>query len=197
MTLRDETTMRNPTTAPRGGARGRATHASNVLNLLAEYRAPDAMAKCHRLAHFLDWFARKQPKVPIAANLIYRAITGIPRTPRMETPEVDAVKSGMSRAREILKEQYRRGLVSERGLGFRATVDDEDTANTQLRRDARRLVSAHRGMESTAKIVDPAKVKNAELRAWVTKAVNPLLKVLDEGDRIHRLLPKHEETDDT
>jgi len=191
MVLKDGAKEREAVSEPNDTTKAkRAPRLTSVLASVSEYKAPDAMPKCHRMAHFFDWFARKHPKVPVPANVVYRAITGIPRTPRMDAPEVEAVLGGMSAARSILKEQYRRGLVSERGLGFRATTDDEDTANTQMRRDARRLVSAHKALDATAAIVDPAKVKNPELRAWVSKAVNPLLKALNEGDRIHRLLPK-------
>jgi hypothetical protein len=164
-----------------------------VIASVEAYKPPDGLTVAQRIAHFLHWMGGRHPGTPVAPNLIWKAIMSLPRTPRLDSDESRMAACACSRARPIMKEQYKRSIVYERGLGYRATTSDEDTASTQLRADASRLVSAQRGLAATAAIINPAKIKNDELRSWVTKGVLPTLKALSHDERITKLLPQKDE----
>lgn len=172
-----------------GSTRSKKKKSANILMIISDYKPEPGVSKGQRLAHFLHWFSIKAPYVYVPSNFCVRAIMGYPYTPKVDAPDVISLQGCVSRAREIMLDKHRRGLHSLRGLGLRATIDDQDTANTQLRGNVKRLVGAHNATKRTASIVDASKVRDDRIRAWVRGGVVNALKALDADGRLDRLLP--------
>lgn len=158
-------------------------------SIAAEYKSPMEEKIPARVAHLLDWCAKKFPGVPIAWNIVVKAVMGYRSTPTLKGKESEAMAARASAIRTKLMSLYGRGLVNARGQGVRATVSDDDVANTQLRGNMQRLVSAKAATERTLEIIDTSKIKSKELRAWTEKSVAPALKGLDAVNRLNALLP--------
>jgi len=161
----------------------------SLLTAITQYRFDPKLSKAERIAHFLDWMAKKFPGIPVPANLITKAIYGYGKKPRMGTEEVLSVQGCAGSARNILRKQYNRGLLVVRNEGMRATIDSEDVANTTLQKCAQRLGSAKKSLEAERSIVNPSEIKDEELRKWVKFGVDPTLKMLDTDARLSALLP--------
>ena len=114
----------------------------------------------------------------------------------MPHPDSKGVKDMMHRAsavRVILGRDYKRGLENVHGLGVRATTDSDDYANTQLRRDAKKLEGARTRFVVSHGRVDPKTMKNKELRVWVEESI-PKVLVASYSDRMAKfLLPPGED----
>lgn len=86
--------------------------------------------------------------------------------------------------------RYQLALDVEKPLGMmRATVDDDDLASTQQVREVGRVRSAVSAVKRTNDLISPSKVRDPALKNWLRVGVAPLLKTLQEDDRIFRLLP--------
>jgi hypothetical protein len=177
------------------GHAGAGRRSKSVINVIARYKHEPGMSRAERMAHFLNWAAKELPGVPIPVNLVLKAIMGYTKTPRLGGEEVELLRGQTSAARKLLKEKYGRGLHAERGLGIRATVGDEDMADTQYRKDMRRVVSAVAGANETHALITPSKIKDERLRNWV-KGAGDQVKQLGLGDRLLKLLPPKPEDDD-
>lgn len=162
---------------------------ATLRNLIAEYKHIASMSRSQRLAHFLDWMAQRSPYQVIPANLAVQAIQGYARTPSPSKDEVKLLGNCYSAARTMLMNEHRRGLVVVRGLGLRATVDDQDCADTQQRVNVQRLVGAHSKVKETARIIDASKIADPKLREWVKGGVANAMRALEGDDRLSRLLP--------
>jgi hypothetical protein len=160
-----------------------------IRALLAEYTFDPKMSPNQRLAHFLDWLAQRAPYVAVPANVALQAIQGYARTPNANNEEVRLFAKRVSKARLIMLKVYKRGLVVQQNIGMRATVDDEDCADTQQRRNVERLVSATNTVKATAQIIDPSKIQDDKLRSWIKGGVASVLRALDADARLDKLLP--------
>lgn len=170
--------------------RGKST---SLVDIIGGYRFDPLMSRTQRLAHFLDWLAKEAPFQACPGNMALRAIMGYARTPRQDTDEVQSLLGVTSAARSVLMKTYGRGLYVVRDVGMRATVDDEDCAQTQQRSNVKRLMSAHRRVKETQAIIDPSKIRDEKVKRWVTSGVTNALKALDADDRLTRLLPPAQE----
>jgi hypothetical protein len=182
----------SPTNGAPGHAQSETAAPKKVRSmrvLISEYRFDPKMSRSQRLAHFLNWLAERAPYTVAAPNLALQAIMGYARTPNQNKDEVKLLTNSISAAREILMREYKRGLFVMRGVGMRATVDDQDCADTQQRRNVQRLMGAHRKVKETSRIIDPAKIEDDKLRSWIKGGVANALKSLDAEGRLDRLLP--------
>jgi hypothetical protein len=137
-------------------------HVHDVLARIAEYKHIPSLNVPQRIAHFLDWSASHIKKTYFQYNIICKAINGYNHTPRLDTKDVEMVRYSMTRVKHILREKYKRGFDYSRGLGVRATVDDNDTTNYSLANAARRFVSSKQNVDRIASIIDQSKLSAKE-----------------------------------
>lgn len=152
-----------------------------------EFRADPDHSVPRRIALFLMVCARQHPKRLMAPKLVAKTALMVPQPSGMD---VKRMKASTGRARIILLNEFRRGLVSVPGMGIRATTDDEDLAGTQLEKNARRVVSAAESLDRTRAAVTVSNIKDAGLRRRV-EGISKASKLL-MGDVIEKLrLPEH------
>ena len=164
--------------------------------LIAEYRFDPKLSRSHRLAHFLDWLAQRAPFTAVPPNIALQAIHGYARTPGPNSDEVRSLwKNAVKKAREILETEYKRGLHVENGVML-ATVDDQHCADTQQRKNVKRLMSATRRVKQTGAIIDPNKIKDEKLRQWIRGPVASAMRALDAETRLDKLLPPPKREDE-
>jgi hypothetical protein len=157
----------------------------NVTNVLAQWEPDRKKGLAWNVAACLDFAARRLPLEPISWSLLTKCVLG----GKMQHPDSNVVvlmsrRSSMIRA--YLGKEFNRGMVSVRGLGVRATVDSDDYANTQLRKDATRYEGARQRLVVSRSRVDTKTMKNRELRAWVDDGVTKVLAA--HTDRLAKLL---------
>ena len=169
----------------------------DLLSLITEYTPlKDAKSRTDKVAHFLDWMVHKSPYTPIAYNLILRAVDQLGRTPSAQGAEVALLSSSMPNVRKKLMTDYGRGLATYKGVGVRATVDDDDLANTQLRANVSRFVGAKTSMENTRKLINASAMQDKGLQSWVTNGVSRMLNEVNADNRLAKLLPPKVDTDE-
>jgi hypothetical protein len=105
--------------------------------LKAYQHVPD-MCDSRRLAHFADWAAKELPGIFIPYNIAYRAIFACARTPAPDSVETKKIRGIMARANKVLKVSYRRSLITERGVGFRAAEDDQTMLKISYQQEGHR-----------------------------------------------------------
>lgn len=164
---------------------------------IQSYKYPSDFTKTQRIAHFLDWLAKKYPRQFAQYNLITRAINGYRRTPGLKTREVELVRSSLTRAKQILSEDYHRGAVTMPSVGVRGTIDDDDRAANELPIKMRRLSSAKRSVERTVEGIDPRKVTDPKIKKWLRTDVGMIMKSLEEANFDVRALPPAEREEKT
>jgi hypothetical protein len=165
----------------------------STKTLFHGYRHDPKMLKPYRIAHALDWAAIHHKAEPMPYNLLLKAIEGYDgRTPSLKSKEVESMRNSMHRAREILRVQYNRGLVTVPGIGVRATVDDLDEAHNDVKPQLRRYVLAGESLKKKADMVNINKIPNTKenqpIRAWLEKTLKPHVKQIDSG-ALQKLLP--------
>lgn len=151
------------------------------------------LTQSHRAAQYLDWAAKNYPGQYTPYNLMLQAIMGYGRTPRLKNAEVERLRNALGRIRAILLDQYDRDLVSQPGLGPRATVDDADKLKMVLPKKAARLASARVQFVTTANSIDPSHIPNSPemktLKEWFSRSVKDVVKQIGSKDFEAKLLP--------
>ena len=149
----------------------------NRKNALSDYKFDAKWSRVMRIAHFLNWAAEHLPYDLIPHNEICRAISGYDRTPAHNSKEVESVRSSMSAVRTKLEsDMFKRGLISEIGVGVRASVDATDVVKNcipvrhdRIRRGKVALIRTSGLVGSADKITDPS------WRNWFNTAITPLV----------------------
>jgi len=170
-----------------------SSRSSDWVLFFRHYKVDATMSLAQRIAHLLDWAAKKGVGVLIPYNVICRHIMGYNYTPRMNNEEVDGIRRKLSSARPHLQKKYKRDLRNVSGVGARATVDSIDLVKTSLPGNVRRVNSAHAALARNAELVDVAKLPehgpDKAWKDWFQKTVSPAIKALSNDDRIAKLLP--------
>ena len=159
--------------------------AKNLLSILDEWEPDMDLGIAARTASLLDHAATRAPKAVIAWTLVTKKVIGGSRVPNPDAKIVLDMVGRANHVRMVLERDYKRGLVTVRKLGVRATVDDDDYAETQLTTQAKRLDSARRRLANGRALVDPRSMKNKSMRAWVEN-LSPLFSA--HNDRLSKLL---------
>lgn len=134
---------------------------------ISGYQHNPKLSITQRAAHYLDWSAREYPKQFTPYNLLVKAIMGFGTTPRLDSDAVNSLRSNMQRVKHYLVGTYGRELVSEPGVGVRATTDDADLLTTSLPVRLRRLQGAQKAVANTASLIDPTKIPDTpEMLKW-------------------------------
>jgi hypothetical protein len=163
-------------------------------NVLSDYKFDTKWSRLMRIAHFLDWAAKHLPYDLIPHNEICRAVNGYDRTPAMNSKEVESIRSSMSGVRHKLQDMFKRGLVTEIGVGVRASVDDVDVLKNCLTKKQIVMRSAQKGyVDTAALIMDPDKIpntpENKPYKDWYNKTASRLLASINNESFQALLLP--------
>ena len=157
---------------------------------LEDYKVDIDMSMPHRIAAFLDWAARIAPSRPISFERLTKIVMLMPKAHMNESDQrVESIRGAVRRAKPILMDTYRRGLVPHPGFGVRATTDSEDIARNQYQQDARRITSAIRSADRTRSLIRPNEIRDRDLKARVNN-INSAVRVLVSPDVIDKLLPE-------
>lgn len=167
---------------------------ANVLDgLRKDYEKSSFPSRDKRIAHLLMWCAVNYPGQPVSWKDIYQVIRDGERVTADELKKFE--KSG-GHVNQILLETkgWQRCLVREKSHGvdhgIRASTDDNDTALHSVEAAAKGMVSAHRRWGRIAGVINPAKVKDARLRKFLTsKPIRTLTHSALDADYLQKLLP--------
>jgi hypothetical protein len=174
-----------------------ATKRTNGHRNLEAFPLDTGLSKPQRAAAFLDWWAQKHPYDFAAYNEILKAIEGYTKLPRMDTEEVEQVRGIVGRAASILHEKFRRGLVRQRGLGARATVDSADAIRHKAVDKSRKIERDILALAKLDEIIDlksiPDTPENRPLKQWYQRDVKGILKQIASPEYLAKMLPPAED----
>lgn len=141
-----------------------------------------------KTAYLLDWTAKNMPGVYIGYAEIVRAIDNRKSLPRLDSPDVKALRSSIANVRGLLRERYGRELDTAPN-SVRATTGDEDAATVVLPKKLRRLRSAKNAVIATHSLIDPSKIRDPRIRAYLETDVNLIIKAIGTEAFDKKLLP--------
>ena len=93
--------------------------------------------------------ARKHPGEFIQYNVLYKCILGISRTPRLDSEDVERMRKGLCRSKDILRNEYARGMVRRRSVG-------DTKIRSWLKRDIGGVLRAMNQADFDIKALPPA-----------------------------------------
>lgn len=132
-----------------------------------------------KIAEFLVWAARQEPKRFITLPEVVRAVYGVTRT---GADQENSIRRRLSGVNKILHDEFGVALVTQPRVGVRATTSDEDTARMALPKRMQRLDSARKAVVATTNIVDPRKINDPELRKWVEMGPRKVVNIMAGAD---------------
>ncbi len=160
---------------------------------ISDFHVDPEMRRPARIAAFLHWYAQHQPYVWAGYNEVLQATNGLGYKPRLSNDEVRVIKGAMHRAGQILMETYGRAVISNRGLGIRATVDAADTVRHVATKRAKRAERAIVSLAQVDEIVDvsaiPNTPENKALKQWYQRDVRGILKQVSDAEFLTKMLP--------
>jgi len=160
---------------------------------IAAYQTETKMTITNRAAHYLDWAARNYPQHYTQYNVLLKAIMGYDRMPSLSSKEVERLRNGLGRIRVALSTKYNRELVTQAGIGIRATINDADTLRNILPKKSRRLQSARTSFLGTVKNIDAASIPNTpemlRLKEWLNRGVKEVVRQIGSKEFEQKLLP--------
>lgn len=147
-----------------------------------------------KIAELLDWAAEELPHKIITYPQITKAVMGYPRMPRQDSKEVELIRSRISGVRQKLVKDFDRDIVTESGIGCRATVDSADILKHCVTKRAKRLSSANTKLQESISIMDEEGLLEtnpdlADLVSWLQEELKPLIKKLQTPKSVRALLP--------
>jgi hypothetical protein len=150
-------------------------------------------ASPRRIAHFLDYWAKVAPYDFAGYNEVLYAIEQRRSMPRLDTKDVWALRQRVYAGKKILRSEYNRDTVSSKGLGVRASVDDEDVLRNVAPRQTVAVERSIRRLAEVDAMIDPKKVKdtaeNKALKQWYSRNVRGILKQIASPEFTDKLLP--------
>jgi hypothetical protein len=165
---------------------------------------PEEKSIRSRVAEFLNKCANDYPHSVITYEEITQAIFELGRVPDSRAKHVKSVRGQMSSAGKLLMEKYGRSLITCRGVGARASVDNADVLRESVTKDAERHRQTAEKLQKTASLIDP-KVLEKELKelkgdpalkeelltlsTWFTESMGKYLKTLKRPQNEQALLP--------
>jgi hypothetical protein len=157
-----------------------------------EFIPEDGVSVALKIAQMLDWAAIQAPGTIVTYPQIAKVIMSLGRMPRQDAKEVDMVRSRVSSARQKLIEEYERDLVSEPGIGCRATFSDADAISNCVTKRTRRLLLAKNRLVESINILSQegmiaAKSDIPQLVEWLNEELKPLLKSFDRPKNVKAL----------
>lgn len=134
------------------------------------YKINEEMTPSERIANLLNALADKYPQDFLSRRMVAKFAFNLPNVPLQTSDWVrKRLPYTITQADKILKATYNRRIIGDRVEGIRASANDADLTINKLRKDTRRLTSAHAAVQATAEMIT---LKNlpAALRDEVTKS---------------------------
>jgi hypothetical protein len=156
---------------------------------LSGYSTNQELTNVRRAADFLDWFAQRYPEQFVQYNVLYRAIMGFARTPRIDSIDVDRLRKSLSRTKKLLNANYGRGMIRVRSLGVRATCGDDDRVNHELPKAFSDLAGKKEAIERIIKDINPRLIVDPKMRSWFTRDARGIIKMMNDENVDIRALP--------
>lgn len=164
---------------------------ANMLDTTSYEHHPE-FTKNRRAADFLAWAAVKFPGVFISHSLLAQAVNMLSRMPRFDSTDVRHVRANVTRIRDILENVYGRALDSQKGVGMRATVNDEDRLKTSMPKRARIYVAQQVKFKREIAAINinnvPVTADNKMHISWY-RAANKVMKEIGSTHFETKLLP--------
>jgi hypothetical protein len=156
---------------------------------ISNFKLDDKWSIPRRIAEFLIWADGQQAMGFVSYPLVTRAVYNLGSKGKIGDDLVDGVRRRITAVNKLLHREYGRGVITDPKVGVRVSHDDEDTANTVLRRRMARLASAKRAVVDTVSIIDPKKIANKALRAYVERDAREIVATLTSPKFEQKLLP--------
>ena len=165
---------------------------------------PEEKSICGRAAEFLNWAADRYPSSIITYEEVAQAVFSLGRIQDRRSAAVKSVRSAMSPATKILMTHYKRTLISLRGVGVRASVDDVDILQGTLTQNVERHKQTANKLQKTAALINPVQLAKqletlggdpvvkqglVDLSEWLANDLNKYLKTLKQPRTERALLP--------
>ena len=176
--------------------------AERRLKLQLNRYVPKAKSISGRIAELLHWAFENYPGEIITNEEITQAIFTLGKLPISTSQQVVNVRGRMSDARQTLRKKYNQDLISEPGVGARASTGSVDvltlsmpkaTANYERAanklQETANLISNKEVTEAIAELADPQeKEELLGLQAWYQELVQKVVKRVTQP-QFQRLLP--------
>lgn len=120
---------------------------------ITSYRVPTGTA-ASKMVDFFIWAVETHPGEWITYEEITQAVNGLTRRPTPSDKSVRLTANRISSARENMYKHHAKDIITLRGVGARATVDEKDKAEHSLQRDAIKLMRANGKLSNTMAIID-------------------------------------------
>lgn len=121
--------------------------------------SPQETSICGRTAEFLNWARVKYPHQTVTYEEITQAIFSLGRLPDLRSRHVRSVRNQMYSAAKKLIDVYNTTLITEKGVGARAAVNDADILENSVPKAVERHRQTADALGRTAAQVHPEALK--------------------------------------
>lgn len=166
------------------------------IRSLLDYK-PDPKVQDEGLqaAMFLVWAATELPYRYIPMPIIVRMARGVNKTYRHDSPEVELFKNNrFQRVKRIILEQYGRETDWCPGVGYRATVDSDDTIETAWKKRLRDIVAAFNRAKKTGDTINLKELTKKNRKYF--EQTHGVVKKMSGPSQAGKLLPPDVEDED-
>jgi len=164
---------------------------------------PEEKSIVGRIAEFLNWAKDRYPSQILTYEEITQAIFSLGSVPRKGSRNVKSVQRQISASKRIIQDRYKTTLVTERGIGARAAVNDMDMLEGPLPLAVVRHQQTAKSLKDIANLISPERLQNQigevgdlklredlmELSKWFNDTLFKYLKSLDRPRIAAALLP--------
>ena len=143
-----------------------------------------------RAARFLDWAAIHMPRRFVPYGWIAKHANGMRRKCSPESNEVATIRKKLGAIKRILWNEFGRRTCPaphDQELGLRASTDDDDIAGTDYLRNKRRIYNGIQRLRDTRSKIDPARMRDPNLKSMVQN-MDPILKKLTDDKLMNSLM---------
>ncbi len=137
-----------------------STKIVSPADFLRTYKGDPDARPSHRLADFLLQASKACPRRFFDKRSLAKVAYNLGRQPADDSDYVKRLSSALSTAGEVLRKE-RKGIVTDKVDGARATVDDRDLLETVHRKKRRRVGSAVESLAKTDAVIVPANLPPA------------------------------------
>jgi hypothetical protein len=170
-----------------------ASRRKNIKQVLDAYQPNLDESVPRRVVALLVYGAQELPFKPIPVPWITKVVYKEKKLPTEDSKLVESMKGRTTRIRDLLRSEYRKGLVSLPGQGWRATVNEDDYTATQADRSGQRAAQALRSSMKDVDAIDARAVKKPENRSRL-RELSKAEKLIGENKLVRLLEGQKEES---
>jgi hypothetical protein len=162
---------------------------------LRNYEMPDPnkYSLTARAAHCLDWAATNFPGQFIPYHHLLKAVDPAPRAYQLGSNKVENFRRSTAYIRKLLQKTYGREMITEPGVGVRATFSDTDALTVALPKKMSRFRAARRSLLTTTNLIDERNIPNTpELKPWkewMRRSVTDVIRLVGSTNFEQKCLP--------